>query len=63
LWWVFGGAALSLGLVLYTPWLRGLFLFAPLSRLDLAICFAAGFASILWFEGLKVANNLRKRSL
>ncbi len=63
LWWVFGGAALSLSLVLYTPWLRGLFLFAPLSRLDLAICLAAGFASILWFEGLKVANNLRKRSL
>jgi len=54
LWWVIGGALAFLALVLYVPVLRHLFRFAPLNPRDLVICVAAGGASIIWFEGLKV---------
>ena len=54
LWWVVGGAATFLGLVLYVPWLRELFHFAPLHWTDLAVCLAAGAVSIVWFELLKL---------
>ncbi len=57
LWWVIGGALIFLGLVLYVPFLRDLFQFAYLHPIDLAICFMAGIASILWFEGLKLFNG------
>jgi Ca2+-transporting ATPase len=60
LWWVIGGAAALLAMVLYIPFLRELFGFAILHLNDLLICLAAGFASILWFEAVKV---LRKRSM
>jgi Ca2+-transporting ATPase len=60
LWWVVGGAVLFLGLVLYVPFLRGLFRFAELHPVDLGICLAAGVVSILWFEGLKFINGKRK---
>jgi len=59
LWWVIGGALLFLGMVLYVPSLRDLFHFSKLHPADLIICLAAGFASILWFEALKVAKRLR----
>ena len=52
--WVFGGALLALGLVLYAPLLRDLFLFSALQPADLLICFAAGFVSVAWFELFKV---------
>lgn len=54
LWWVFGGALFFLGLALYMPFLRGVFQFAYLHFIDIAICLMAGIASILWFEGLKL---------
>lgn len=57
LWWVVGGALVFLGAVLYIPSLRDLFGFAFLHFIDLAICFMAGIASIIWFEGLKLFNN------
>ncbi len=57
LWWVSGGALVFLSLVLYVPFLRGLFRFAPLSPVSLVVCFAAGAASILWFEGFKVLRG------
>jgi P-type Ca2+ transporter type 2C len=57
LWWVCGGTLLFLGLVLYIPFLRHLFRLAFLHPIDLVICLAAGLASILWFEGLKVVNR------
>jgi Ca2+-transporting ATPase len=60
LWWVVGGAVVFLGLVLYVPFLRGLFRFAELHPVDLGICLAAGVLSILWFEGLKFINGKRK---
>ncbi len=57
LWWVVGGALFFLAIVLYTPFLRELFGFAYLHGIDIAICFMAGIASILWFEGLKIING------
>ena len=57
LWWVVGGAVALLALVLYVPFLRDLFGFAVLHPSDLLICVAAGFASILWFEGIKVVRR------
>jgi Ca2+-transporting ATPase len=63
LWWVVGGAAAFLGLVLTLPVLRRLFLFAPLHADDLLICVAAGVASVLWFEILKAARRPRNREL
>jgi len=57
LWWVTGGALLFLGLALYVPFLRKLFRFSFLHPVDLAICFAAGAVSILWFELLKLVNR------
>ncbi len=60
LWWVIGGALVFLGAVLYIPSLRDLFGFAFLHFIDLAICFMAGIASILWFEGLKLLSGRNK---
>jgi Ca2+-transporting ATPase len=57
LWWVLMGAVAFLGLVLYVPLLRSLFRFSILHPIDLGICFAAGTASILWFEWLKALNG------
>ncbi len=56
LWWVLGGASIFLGLALYLPFLRDLFRFGTVHPLDLAIALGAGVASILWFEGLKLAG-------
>ncbi|MDA8404586.1 MAG: cation-translocating P-type ATPase [Desulfobacteraceae bacterium] len=53
LWWVTGGAGLFLGLVLYVPFLRGLFRFAKLHPMDIGICLAAGIAGMFWLECLK----------
>jgi Ca2+-transporting ATPase len=57
LWWILMGAMGFLGLVLYVPLLRGLFRFSTLHPIDLGVCFAAGTASILWFELLKVIDG------
>ncbi|MBI2988665.1 MAG: cation-translocating P-type ATPase [Deltaproteobacteria bacterium] len=61
LWWVVGGALLFLGLVLYLPVLRDMFRFSTLHAVDLAICLAAGVLSILWFEGFKILDGMRRR--
>jgi Ca2+-transporting ATPase len=60
LWWVLGGAAIFLGLVLYVPFSRNLFRFSALHVLDLAVCLGAGAVSIMWFEILKVFNGRNK---
>ncbi|MBF0506459.1 MAG: cation-translocating P-type ATPase [Nitrospirae bacterium] len=57
LWWVLGGAVSFLGVVLFIPFLRGLFLFDTLHFDDLIICLAGGVISILWFEGFKAING------
>jgi Ca2+-transporting ATPase len=57
LWWVTGGAAVFLGLVLYVPVLRELFRFAELHWIDLGICIAAGVVSLMWFELFKLMSR------
>jgi Ca2+-transporting ATPase len=54
LWWVLGGAAVFLGLVLTVPFLRQVFRFGALSPLDVALCLGAGVFSILGFELVKL---------
>ncbi len=61
-WWVLGGAMVFMGLVLYIPFLRGLFKFSLLHCTDIVICLIAGTISILWFEGLKLLNHPRASS-
>jgi len=53
LWWVLGGAALFLGLVLYVPVIRELFRFSLLHPDDLGICLLAGAVPIVVFEAFK----------
>lgn len=57
--WVFAGALLALGLVIYVPLLRTMFLFSLLQLTDLLICLAAGFLSVIWFELYKVFRKNR----
>ena len=57
LWWVVGGTAVFLGLVLYVPVLVSMFHFATLHLNDLALCFGAGLGSVMWFEALKKING------
>jgi Ca2+-transporting ATPase len=62
LWWVVGGAVAFLGLVLYVPFLTALFKFDRLHADDLLVCLASGVASVLWFEGLKLAGSAGRRA-
>jgi len=57
LWWVVGGAMTTLALVVYVPFLASLFRFAVLRPLAAFLCLATGFASILWFEVLKLVQR------
>jgi Ca2+-transporting ATPase len=58
LWWVIGGALAALTVVIYVPFIRGLFRFSILHTIDLAICSAAGALSVLWFEALKFFSRV-----
>ena len=53
LWWVVGGAAVFLTLILLVPILRDLFSMSSLGLVDVGICIVAGSVSILWFDWLK----------
>ena len=57
LWLVVIATLGLLGLVLYVPWLAGLFLFQPLPMTWLAAAAGLGLASILWFELLKAIQS------
>jgi Ca2+-transporting ATPase len=59
LWWISGGAALCLALVLGVPALRDLFHFAPVDSSNLALAIVAGLASIAWFELFKLLRKPR----
>jgi Ca2+-transporting ATPase len=61
LWWVIGGAFSFLLLALTLPFLREVFHFAPVTPYQLALSFAAGVGSVLWFELFKAVHS--KRSL
>ena len=57
-----GIAALAmLALVVYVPFLQELFLFAPLSFPEVAMCFAAGMLSIAAFEMVKMSRLWKGR--
>ncbi len=57
LWWVIGGAFSFLLLALTVPFLRDVFHFAPLTPPQFLLSFAAGAASIVWFEVYKVVHR------
>jgi P-type Ca2+ transporter type 2C len=50
-----------LGLVLYIPFLRDLFHFAPLHPNDLAISLGAGVVCVVWFEIVKLLSRRKSR--
>ena len=56
LWWIVGGTLAALAAVIYVPAAAGIFRFAPLAALDLAIACAAGMAGVAWIEGWKLAR-------
>jgi Ca2+-transporting ATPase len=60
LWWVVGGAALMLTLVLTVPFLLRLFHFNTLDPSDMLLCVAGGMVSIAWFEILKMLRVFRR---
>jgi P-type Ca2+ transporter type 2C len=57
LWWVVGATLVGLGLVLYVPYLRHLFRFAPLHGGELAVCVGAALIGLLWFELYKIGTR------
>ena len=59
LWWVVGGAIAAMAVLLNVPFLRELFHFSPLHLADILLSIAAGSASILWFELLKLTPFLQ----
>jgi Ca2+-transporting ATPase len=59
LWWITGGAALCLAIVLGVPTLRELFRFAPIGGMDLLLAIVAGLAGIAWFELFKLLRRPR----
>jgi Ca2+-transporting ATPase len=59
LWWVSGGAVAFLALVLTIAPLRAMFRFGALDLRVLALCLAAGIASVLWFEIVKLGARRR----
>ncbi len=60
MWWVVSGAFTLLVAVLYVPFLRQLFSFAPLHITDFLICLAAGLFSVMWFEAFKMIKGKSK---
>lgn len=60
-WWVVLGTVGFLALVLLLPMARGLFHFAPLHGLDVAVSVGGGFLCIGWFELLKYVRRRRAR--
>jgi Ca2+-transporting ATPase len=60
LWWVVSSAVGVLVLILYVPFLRGLFRFGFLHLTDILICLGAGVVSIAWFEVFKFFSGRRQ---
>ena len=61
LWWVMGGAAFFLAVVLYVPYLSELFRFSRPHPGDIAISLVAGLVGVAWFEVLKLSTGRRLR--
>ncbi len=54
LWWVVGGTATLLAVVLIVPAAQSLLHFAPLHAADMALSCGAGVICVMWFELLKL---------
>ena len=54
LWWVVGGAAFFLALVIFVPFLQDMFKFAPLHSWEMLLLVATGLTSILISESTKL---------
>lgn len=57
---VIGGALVTLVVTLYVPFFRDLFRFSVLHTIDIVICFAAGMASVYWFQIAKKSRISRR---
>jgi len=55
--WVIGGAVLFMLLVLTVPFLQRLFQFEPVCIWEVAITFAVGMSTMIWFEIYKRISN------
>ena len=53
-WAVVAGATVTLALAFFVPILRRLFRFGAVGTDDVLVAAAAGFLSLMWFEGLKL---------
>jgi Ca2+-transporting ATPase len=53
LYWILGFVSVALALVLFVPFLRQVFHFAPIGLFDILLAFAAAAISLLWFEIFK----------
>jgi Ca2+-transporting ATPase len=60
LWYVLGGTAVFLPIVLLVPFAQRLFRFAPLHTGDLILSLSAGLACAVWFDFLKLAKRWSK---
>jgi Ca2+-transporting ATPase len=54
LWWIVGGTLAALAAAIYVPDIAQVFRFEPLTTRDAAIAAMAGFASVLWYDAVKV---------
>jgi P-type Ca2+ transporter type 2C len=54
LWWIVGGTAAMLIIVLNVAFVRELFHFSQLHAVDIGLCAAGGVVGILWFEAFKL---------
>ena len=59
LWWVIGGTALFLSIVLIVPAMQKMFHFEPIHGLDMALSLFAGLICVMWFEVLKLTKWLK----
>jgi P-type Ca2+ transporter type 2C len=57
LWLVTLGTITTLSVILYVPYVRGIFEFSVLHPNDLLVAFGLGFVSIAWFEVLKLIRR------
>jgi Ca2+-transporting ATPase len=58
LWWVLGGTAVLLAVVLVVPFTQRLFHFAPIHPRDLGLSVGAGMACVMLFDLLKLGGRL-----
>ncbi len=61
--WVFFGALAFLAVIVFVPWLNGIFGFAPLHSWEFALCLGTGAITILINEAVKIPGWVRARRM